>query len=334
MLIRRRVNGVDNDGGTTATNSICPVISTDRIPCYERGDGGSIPSRGATLNIFMANRNDFSTLAYAKMLPEYDRDLFIKEYDERILPYGKSITNGLKGVEMTKELNKAWGMVPEEEYDKGDIWTQIGDAVAMRYIKRERPCWHLTQLMELDFSKTPDPFLSKFAEVGGTSFRNETLDPKFEFKIRERYKDLKIWQWINDVLPFKKINGVHCVSLPAGGFAAIHRDQKGLYDANSSAGHNKLYAMGFVVVVINVSSGGAPLYWALDGAQAKQAILTDDPLYISNDYFLHGVPICTERRRQVRVIGIPKPEMWDLLDHNNMIDVGPNYEFKPGFVYE
>lgn len=25
----------------------CPVLSMDRIPCYERGDGGSIPSLGA-----------------------------------------------------------------------------------------------------------------------------------------------------------------------------------------------------------------------------------------------------------------------------------------------
>ena len=281
----------------------------------------------------MANRNDFSTIAYSRMLPEYDRELFVQEYDDRILPYGKPITNGLIGVELTKELNNAWGMVPEAEYEKGDVWIQNTDASSMRYIQRERPCWHLTQLMDLDFTKTPDPFLQRFNEVGGTSFRNETLDPKYEFKLRSRYKDLKIWQWINDVLPFKKINGIHCVSLPEGGFAAIHRDQKGLYGVTSSAGHNKLYAMGYVVIVINVSSGGVPLYWALDGADAKKAILTDDPLYMSNDYFLHGVPICTSRRRQVRVIGIPKPEMWDLMDHSTTIDLGSDYQFKPGFVY-
>jgi hypothetical protein len=266
----------------------------------------------------MADRNDFSTIAYSKMIAEYDRDLFIQEYDDYILPNGKPITNGKIAVPLTKDLNRAWGMMSDEDYDSGDVWVQPGDA----------------RTMELDSSTPPDSFLQKFAQTGGTSFRNETLGSEYKFVIRPQYKHMKMWQWIQDTLPFQKINGLHCVSIEPGGFSLIHRDQKGLYDNQSSAGVNRLYAMGFVVIVINISNGGVPMYWSLDGADAKKPFKADDPIYMSNDYFLHGVPIVSSRRRQVRVIGVPKPEMWDLMDHNTTIDVGPDYKFKPGFVFD
>ena len=35
-----------------AKHDSCPFLSMDRIPCYERGDGGSIPSRGASISLF------------------------------------------------------------------------------------------------------------------------------------------------------------------------------------------------------------------------------------------------------------------------------------------
>ena len=270
---------------------------------------------------------DFSTIAYAGLNVSFDAEEFAKEYDERILPNGIPITNGKTGINLLQDLNKKWGMVPPELYDTGDIWEQPGDAYTMKYIKRERPCWNLTQLMQLDLTDVTDPYLIKYSKRGGTSFRNETLDPKYKFYIRPMYEDLKIWKWIQETLPFEKINGLHCVSIEPGGFAAIHRDMKGLYGSGSSAGVSKVFKMGYIVLNLNISNGGAPLYWALDGKDSENVYKADRQVYISNDYFLHGVPIVTSRRRQIRILGIPKPELWDLIDHNDKVDIGPDYVF-------
>jgi hypothetical protein len=173
-------------------------------------------------------------------------------------------------------------------------------------------------------------FLEKFAKVGGPSFRNETLD--FDFTIKKPFENMQMWKWIQDHLPFKKINSIHCVSLEPGGFSIIHRDMKGLYNAWSSAGESKLFSEGFVVIALNISSGGAPLYWSLDGKDALTPYKADDDIYISNDYFMHGVPIVTSRRRQVRVAGIPTPELWNLINKNSVIDIGPDYKFDPSYA--
>ena len=50
----------------------------------------------------------------------------------------------------------------------------------------------------------------------------------------------------------------------------------------------------------------------------------DHQVYLTNDYFLHGVPEVTSRRRQIRVSGIPKSEMWDLFVNDSIIDIGSN----------
>ena len=39
----------------------------------------------------------------------------------------------------------------------------------------------------------------------------------------------------------------------------------------------------------------------------------DDTAYLSNDYFFHGVPVVTSRRRQLRITARPKPEFMDLI---------------------
>ena len=58
---------------------------------------------------------------------------------------------------------------------------------------------------------------------------------------------------------------------------------------------------------------------------------TDDEIYLTNDYFLHGVPQVTSRRRQIRVSGIPKIEMHKLLDKTSIVDVGSDYIFNPKY---
>lgn len=275
--------------------------------------------------------NLFETLAYAKLNLDFDHELFSKEYDERILPDSIAISNGIRAAELLKELNTAWGMIPPEIYNTGDVWEQPGDASTMRYIKREHPCWQLTQLMEMDLTGITDPLILETAKSGATSFRNETLDKSYKFSIRPKYADLKIYKWIQDNLPFERITGLHCVSIEPGGFAIIHRDSKGLYDDKSSAGVSKVFKNGYVVINLNITSGGAPLYWSLDGKDAKQPYKADDSVYITNDYFFHGVPVVTSRRRQIRILGIPKPELWDLIDHTNKVDIGAEYQYVPNY---
>ena len=276
----------------------------------------------------------FANIAYAKLNLSYDRELFIKEYDEVILPQGFEITNNLVSLGPTTPLNKVWGMIPPELYNKGDIYMQEGDAESMRYFKRDHPGWLMVQLMycvEIENKTITDPLLLKFSGRGGPSFRNETLDLNFQCK--EKFRDMQMWKWIQ-ALPFEKINSVHCVSIEAGGFSIIHRDIKGLYTSSPSGYHSRLFKKGLVILVLNISDGGSPLYWSLDGKDAVNCYKANDDAYLSNDYFMHGVGVCTSRRRQVRVAGIPTDELWNLIDKSNMVTIADDYEFDPTYPRE
>jgi hypothetical protein len=278
-----------------------------------------------------AQKHDYSTTAYAKVNLKFNQKLFIKEYDEHILPAGIPISNSQGIVYMTSKLNEIWGMVPPDVYDTGDVWVQPGSAATLKYITRERPCWIMTQLMELDTSTVKDPLMIRWASVGGPSIRNETLAPEYKWNIKPQFKNLKIWKWIQ-TLPFTKINSLHCVSIEPGGFAVIHRDMKGFYDSNSSAGVSRVFNQGYVIMTINISDGGGPLWWALDGEDCTKPYQANDPVYLTNDYFMHAVPIMTSRRRQLRITGIPTPELWDMVDHSTRIDIGPNYKFDSTYL--
>lgn len=279
----------------------------------------------------MNTAHDYTTLAYGKVNLEFDKELFIKEYDEHILPAGIPISNSQSIVYLTSKLNEVWGMVPPEIYDTGDVWVQPGSAATLKYVTRARPCWMMTQLMELDTTNIEDPLMKRWAKVGGPSIRNETLGPEYTWKIKDQFKDLEIWKWIQK-LPFSKINSLHCVSIEPGGFAVIHRDQKGFYDSNSSAGVSRVFNQGYVIMTLNISDGGGPLWWALDGKDCTKPYKANDPVYLTNDYFMHAVPVMTSRRRQLRITGIPTPELWDMIDHSTVIDIGPNYEFDLGYL--
>lgn len=276
-------------------------------------------------------KHDYSTTAYAKVNLKFNKKLFIKEYDKYILPAAIPLSNSAGIVHMTARLNEMWGMVPPEIYNTGDVWVQPGSASTLRYIKRDRPCWMMTQLMELDTSNVEDPLMKRWATVGGQSLRNETLGPEYKWNIKEEFKHLKIWKWIQ-TLPFKKINSLHCVSIEPSGFSVIHRDMKGFYDHNSSAGISRVAKNGYVIMTLNISDGGGPLYWALDGNECTKPLKANDDVYLTNDYFLHGVPVMTSRRRQLRITGIPTEELWDMIDHSTMIDVGPNYNYDPEYL--
>ena len=272
---------------------------------------------------------DFSTLAYAKLNLEFDQELFANEYDLHILPHSKPIANGQASIDGTVELNKIWEMIDPNIYNLCDTYTQPKDSRTLRYIKRNYPAWQMFQLMQLDTTGITDPYLLHNASFGGAGLRNESLDKTFY--IKAGFEQLEITKWIFKNLPFKKINSIHCVSIEPTGFSTIHRDTKRLYDNDSSAGINKVYKNGFVIINLNISSGGAPLYWGLDGKDVVNYKTTDEQVYLCNDYFFHGVPVCSSRRRQIRVTGIPKDSLWDLIDQKTVVDIGQDYQYDPSY---
>lgn len=275
--------------------------------------------------------NQFETVVFSKLNLEFDRELFIHEYDNYIYPNTIPITNNVTTIPILGQLNEKWKMVPTDVYDTGDVFVPGEDFSKSVYVKRERPGWQFVQLMGIDRTQLTHPLLDYASKYGGVSFRNETLDHHYNFSVKQPYKDLEIVKWIKKTLPFKKLNSIHCVSIEPGGFSMIHRDAMGLYSSKSSAGINRVYKNGYVIINLNLSSGGVPLYWSLDGKDADVPYKVDDMVYLTNDYFFHGVPIVTSRRRQVRVMGIPDDSLWDLLDKSTMIDIGHDYQFVPNY---
>lgn len=273
----------------------------------------------------------FKNFAYAKLnLSLADvRSQFIDEFDQRIAPLGITICNRCIGNNLTRDLNKKWNMVDDNDYNNIDCWQQPGNINTYKTIFKEIRAWKMTSLLALDAKGVTDPLLLHLGRYAGPSLRNEAFD--LNFFVKDEFKDLAIVKWINDNLPFEKIIWMHCVYLDPGSFSTIHRDQKGLRDSDSSAGINKVFSKGFITLNINITSGEVPLYWSLDGKAAADVIKTDDDVYITNDYFLHGVPRVKTRRRQIRISGIPKPEMIDLLDKNNMVVVPDDYEWDQQF---
>lgn len=272
---------------------------------------------------------DFSNLAYAKLNLDFDHELFAKEFDDKILPDSRPIANGYSSIAKTASLNKIWGMIDPALYHTSDYYKQSTDARTTQYIKGQRPAWQMTQLMELDTTDITDPLLLQWAKAGGVNLRNETLG--YKYNLKSRYKDLNIVKWIYNTLPFESVSWIHCVSIEPGGMSTIHRDEKGMYQVGKSSGLNKVYKSGFVIVCLNITNGGSPLYWSLDGEDSVNYHLADEPVYLANDYFLHGVPIVSSRRRQIRITGIPKLEMFDLFDKESIISIDKDYVYNPGW---
>ena len=264
---------------------------------------------------------NFKTLAYAKLNLDFDHGLFANEYNRYLFPLTKPIANGIESISGTEVINKHWKMIPSELYNQSDVYVQPGDISTLTLVKRKYPAWQMFQLMEIVNPETEEQ--KKFAPFGGVGLRNESLDR--EFKLKAGTERLRIVKWIQENLPFEKIISIHCVSIEPGGFATIHRDMRQIYNNETSIGCNKVYESGFVIVNLNIANGGVPLYWSLDDATDYR--LADDAVYLTNDYFYHGVPVCKEKRIQVRVTGIPKEEMWNLVDKDTIVDIGQNYQY-------
>jgi hypothetical protein len=276
----------------------------------------------ATLNIDM----DYSTIAYSKLNLEYDRDTFIKEYDEFILPHTKQICNSFHVIEKTASLNTVWKMVPDDIYKNIVAGDFDANGRYITHVENRLPTWQMEQLMYVKPEGIAEAVLRGSANGygGGTALRNSAYEK--EWFVKPQYENLEIVKFIKN-LPFKKIIFMHCVSLESGQFAGIHRDAKGSAPDDFTNVDNFLSRLGYVVLTLNISDGGVPLYWALDGKPRLTPMYANEPAYIISDYFLHGVPLTTSRRRQIRITGIPNDDFAKLLDMDTAVTIPADYKY-------
>ena len=263
----------------------------------------------------------YSDIAYTKLDLDFDHRLFALEYDKLIYPHTHAITNGKYTWKNTRKLNQSWNMVDPDTYDKCSVNIGYNDIE-----HKELPQWQMAQLMCLEPNESDSNMIKEQIQFGGTFARNMTLHR--DWKIKPEFEKLKIIEFIKK-LPLKKISSIHCVSLEPGTFASIHRDDRwfaGAEKANTVA-RNGVIEQGFVIITLNISDGGVPLYWSFDGKYVDHAYHANDPVYMTSDYFLHGVPVCTTRRRQIRVTGIPTDDLAGLIAEDTKILIPLDMEY-------
>lgn len=266
---------------------------------------------------------NYLDIAYAKLNLDFDHRLFALEYDKLILPNGCYINNDERSWRGTRGLNQTWNMVDPDTYDKCSIEL----AEYSKIDPRELPQWTMVQLMHLETDDSDLDIIKKETARGGTFARNMTLNR--DWKIKPKYEKLKIVDFIKK-LPLKKMSSIHCVSLEPGTFASIHRDARWFLDLTgqpNTAEKNGVIEQGFVIITLNISDGGVPLHWSFDGKYAHHAYHANDPVYITSDYFLHGVPVCTSRRRQIRITGIPTDDLAELIAEDSKILIPSDMEY-------
>jgi hypothetical protein len=274
----------------------------------------------------------FANLAYARLNLDFDRELFAKEYDEYILPASKQIAIRKPVWQGTRQLNQSWGMVDPDLYDKCNIEIEQGNSGVFSIDPREIPQFKIFNLMTLRTVDSDSDFVKKSAGEGGSLMRNHHLDRLWTLK--PEFRHLKIVEFILKKLPFKKIVSIHCASLAAGTFACIHRDLRYssggvvMHDSNNGIG-NGVYQQGHVIISLNISDGGVPLWWSLDGQDRDKVFTVNDQVYMHSDYFLHGVPVCAHRRRQIRITGIPSAKLSGIIDHDHKVVLPDDYKFDP-----
>jgi hypothetical protein len=254
---------------------------------------------------------DLSHLAYAKLNINYNKELFVEEYDKYILPDSVPIVSGRGAWASTREINKHWGMVSEDIYDLSDYQEKDGSIV-----KRGYPTWQGTSLVFVD---SQDDVIRKTSYHGSVGVRNTYKDQQ-KYSFKEKFSNLEIVKFIKS-LPIKDIIGVRCVSLPAGTYATIHRDANGMPGKLhlSSIMYNHLWKDGFISITLNLTNGGQPLFYSVDSNE-NQPLLADDPCYMFNDYFWHGVPVVDSRRRQIRITAKPDKGFYDLIDADSAVN--------------
>jgi len=272
----------------------------------------------------------FANLAYAKLNLDFDHELFANEYDQCILPFSRAISTRKQTLDGTRELNRSWGMIDPVLYEQLNVEIEIGKTGTYTKSTGGIPNFDMTQLLELVTVDSDSDYVKLNAGQGGSCMRNHHLHRNY--RLKPQFKNLKIVEFILKQLPFKRIVNIHCVSLEPGSFSNIHRDARfspeaGLPSMQNAGVNNGLYQQGHVIVALNISDGGVPLWWALDGVDNKKVFTVNDSVYLHSDYFLHGVPVCAARRRQIRITGVPTARLNDLIDHSTKVVLPDDYKF-------
>jgi hypothetical protein len=261
---------------------------------------------------------DYTTLVSARLNLDYNKQLFAKEYDEYILPLSSTVLNGPKQCITTADTNVEWNMVPPEIYALGEV---RGENYGKR-IRTGYPSWSGCSLMYLD---TTDEILYQNSINGSVAIRNYALDQIGEWKFHEQFKNLEITKFIKN-LPLTNLIGIRCVSLQENTFAIIHRDDSIFLDTKNTSLekqkmiNNHVWANGFVQITLNISDGGAPLYYSTTNYQSSDHLTINDDVYLFNDYVYHGVSLTNSRRRQIRITGRPTTEFGNLIDTSSIVN--------------
>lgn len=276
--------------------------------------------------------HQFANFVYAKINLDFDRTLFADEFDKYIYPESQHAPLSEKFLKGTQQLNQHWKMVDPAVYDNisSNSTTMMLDKTTA--LLKSGAYFKSTSLLQLKTIDSDSDWVKENANNDrGSLMRNYHLDRTWTLK--PEFKKLQIVNFILKKLPFKKIVSIRAPSMDQGDFSCIHRDARyspnvGLpFDKNNGL-NNNLFQQGYVTIALNISDGGVPLYWALDGIEKKKAYKTNDQVYLHADYFLHGVPVCTSRRRQVRITGIPNSRLFDLIDHSSKVVLPDNYKFE------
>lgn len=251
-------------------------------------------------------------IVYADINLNFDNNLFIEEFDKYILPYTEPFVPVHTQWSAMEKLNKFWHILEKEEFDEYNKLIKQGETS----IHGMTHFWSAVNLMY-----NPNELTTGVGALWRSNNRNNDLF------IKENFSQLKIVEWIQNNIPFKKLSGIHCVTIPENGFASIHRDAFYLNpNLPNHSFRNGFFKEGFMVICLNISDGGVPLLWALDH-EKESPKKVNSKCYISNDYFLHGVPRTTSRRRQVRISFFPDEDFFNLLDQNTMIILPEDYHY-------
>lgn len=254
----------------------------------------------------------YANVAYAKINLDYDKESFSREYDQAIYPASKpfiSITNQWHNMQ---NWNRIWRVLPEETFqDYDDLLSQGATTLGGNSHQ-----WDMVNLMQAKGDS---------ASGGGAWWRHRNLEvPKI---IKPEFENLEIVRWIKENIPAERLIGIHCVSIEPNGFSAIHRDGYWQGAEPNPARHNGFYNLGYVVLSLNISNGGVPLQWCLDGEETQSPRLADDDAFLISDYFYHAVPLTTRRRRQIRISFKPTAALHDLIDWSSAVVLPENFEF-------
>lgn len=275
----------------------------------------------------------YSNIAYAKLNLDYDKELFTYEYDRYILPRSQYIYNTARGRDLTLDLNRKWNMVDPNIYDNMDgiqfsSWEEKQNA---SLDVRGNKTWQQYTITQLVPSSDDDAALQDAGSRGLLAARNFARHREWQIKPEFAKLNTHIADFVFNRMCFERVMWINCVSLAPGRCAIIHRDNMRLYSHGENPTlNNGLARDGFVVVCLNISDGGVPLYWSLDGADSDQPRFINDACYMNSDYFWHGVPVVSGRRRQIRITGIPGAGFDQLIDYSSAVVIPEDYVFDSG----